>query len=281
MDVKTSIEWQVVVSAENTLYMGWQAKLFCFSALTRLGQRPIVVVHRTPHPLRPEFVALQERGFRVIEAPSFSAHPKGQYPPRNELGSLFTIASEMNSDFQHILFCEPDMLFVRTPEYQGSALAGEFYSYLDYRATHVYAAAKKLSVDHMVDELNRTSRIGVPYLLPTSHLKNIAVRWFEVLDAFERLSWVDIMYAFGIALIKEDARVTTTHLMQVNYDPLELVTGSLIHYCYGSALWDKRSFTMRSPFDIAEDSLVRGAGSGTLQAEIIRQLCEARQFYGG
>lgn len=259
--------------------MGWQSKLFCFSAFTRLGQRPTVIVHRTPHPLRPEFLALQRHGFRIVEVPSFSAHPKGQYPPRNELGSLLTISSLTNSDFDYVLFCEPDMLFITPPMYGNCALAGEFYSYLDYRDEHVRAVAQRLGVNHLVDELNRASRIGVPYLLPTIHLKTIANGWFEVLDAFEKLMWIDIMYAFGIALIRQKLYATTTHMMHDNHRPTDLVTRNLIHYCYGGPIWDKRAFTLRSPFDVPDESLAPG-GPGTIQAEIVTQIREAREFYG-
>ena len=46
---------RIVVSAENTAYSGWQAKLFYYSCITRAGHRPTIVVHQTGREWHPEF----------------------------------------------------------------------------------------------------------------------------------------------------------------------------------------------------------------------------------
>lgn len=270
------VGFKIVVSSENSSYMAWQTQLFCFSALTRLGKRPTVVVHRTSGPLRPEFEIVRNWGCRVIDAPPYSTHPKGIYPPRNEPGSLLTLAAHPDFQVGHILFCEPDMLFVHRLACSGE-LSGEYYGYLDYNQPRVQAAARKFGITASAEELNRMSRVGVPYLIPGPLLPRIAQRWIEVLDAFEEPDWIDIMYAFGLALAVENLPIKTTHLMAVNHDPLRKLDRSVLHYCYGDDRWSKRAYLNGgSPLD-ARDPVpsLRGL-SGTILGEILRQIRQAR-----
>src|SRR5262245_52101437 len=152
------VAYEVIVSSENSLYMGWQTQLFCFSAETTLKQRPIVVAHESGELLRPEFRVLQERGFKVLQVPSFAVTPSGvKYPPRNELGTLLEVASMTDLSGEYILFCEPDMLFARRLEYSGS-LAAEYYGYLHYEEPRVANTARKFGLGHLIGKLNETRR---------------------------------------------------------------------------------------------------------------------------
>jgi len=271
------LDFQIVVSAENSPYIAWQTQLFCFSTLTRLGKHPTVVVHRSAAPLLPEFEIVRSWGCPVVEAPQFRNHPKGEYPPRNELGSLLTIACLPEFKQGHVLFCEPDMLFVKRPKY-ADELSAEHYAYLDYTQERVYDAARKLGVEDRVQELNETSLIGVPYLIRTCDLPRIACRWIEVLDSFDELQWIDIMYAFGLALAIEGLTARTTHLMAHNCDPLKRLDRSIVHYCYGDWRWDKRAFRDgRSPL-ISSPIPSRKGLSGTVLGEILNQIQEARAY---
>ncbi len=270
--------FRIVVSSENSSYIAWQTQLFCFSALTRLGKRPTVIVHRTSGPLRPEFQIMRSWGCRVIDAPGYAIHPKGPYPPRNELGSLLTIASHPDFKAGHILFCEPDMLFVKRPQYSGE-LAGEYYAYLDYNQERVRTAAQKFDLGGKLNDLNRTSKIGVPYLIPAAILPRLAQRWMDILDAFEELDWIDIMYAFGIALAYEGLDAQITHMIDHNHDPLKPSAGSMIHYCYENSHWDKHWFqTGQSPLEPLTPMPSRKGLAGTINGEILKQLQEARKF---
>jgi hypothetical protein len=271
-----SVTFQIVVSSENTQYMGWQTQLFCFSALTTLGQYPTIIVHQTGFPLRPEFSMLRDDGFNLIETQSFSVFRKGKYPPRNEIGSLLTIASMPSFAAEHILFCEPDMLFVGPLEYRDT-LSGEFYHYLHYEQNHIMRAAEKVGLADVTEKLNETNRIGVPYLIPVRDVKRIASRWIEVLDAFDIPEWIDIMYAFGFALRLEGIHPETTHVMNDNLLQSKSLTGRIIHYCYGDSIWSKRSFVDRSPLNKPDWSLPR-ANSGTVLHEIVRQIRDAKKF---
>lgn len=272
-----SPDFQVVVSAENTPYIAWQTQLFCFSALTRVGKAPVVVVHRSAAPLLPEFEIVSYWGCRVIEAPQFRSHPCGEYPPRNELGTLLTIACLPEFKTGHILFCEPDMLFVDTPEYPAE-LCAEHYTYLDYTEKRVSDSAQKLGLGDCINGLNDIYHIGVPYFLPASELPRLASRWIEVLDSFVELKWIDIMYAFGLALAVDKLTATVTHLMTHNYDPLRKLDRNIIHYCYGDWRWDKRNYKDgHSPLLSAPLPSRKGL-SGTVLGEILNQIQQARGF---
>jgi hypothetical protein len=272
-----AVDFNVIVSSENSAYMAWQTQLFCFSALTRLGKHPTVVVHRAGTPLRPEFSTVSSWGCPVIEAPQFWHHPKGEYPPRNELGTLLTIASLPKFAEGHVLFCEADMLFVKRLVYSGE-LSGEHYSYMDYREKRVHAVARKFGIADRLDGLNETGTIGVPYLIPCQHIPRIARRWIDVLDSFDELQWIDIMYAFGLALAVEGLPAKSTQVMAHNYDPLSVLNRDLIHYCYGDWRWDKRAFREgHSPLGDAPIPSRKGL-SGTVLGEIFNQIRQARAY---
>jgi hypothetical protein len=272
-----SDRYQIFVSTENSRYMAWQTQLFCYSAWTALDQRPVVVLHDSGETIRAEYLDLQKRGFTVIEVPSYATtRARGAYPPRNEVGSLVEIASKPPLGSGPILFCEPDMLFVQPLGY-GSGLAAEFYVYLHYEDPHVRNVLRKFGMGHLADEFNKTRRFGVPYLIPQQHLQGLARRWIEVIDQFDQLEWIDIMYAFGIALALEGLDVEITHFMTDNYRPTRPLR-HVIHYCYGDNAWNKRSFRCSSPLELPNESLAFGQ-PGTVLGEIMRQLRGAKAFF--
>lgn len=271
-----SIDFEIVVSSENSQYMAWQTQLFCYSAVARMQKRPIVIVHKTSEPLREEFLMLIDLGFRVVEGPSFRTHPLGEYPPRNEVGSLLQVRAIDSLSADYILFCEPDMLFVERFDYHG-LLAGEHYEYLDYAAARVCTTARRFGVSQTVQQLNQSYKIGVPYLIPVRLVDLISSRWLEVLDAFNEIQWIDIMYAFGIALALENLQAETTHNMSVNYRASEPLSGRLIHYCYGDQAWNKRHYLKHSPFQRRTKSFENQ--SKTVLEEIAAQIGEAKRFF--
>lgn len=272
-----SDRYQIFVSTENSLYMAWQTQLFCYSAWTTLGQRPVVILHASGEPVRAGYLELRSCGFTVIEVPSYAAtRTGGAYPPRNEVGSLVEIASLATLGGGPILFCEPDMLFVQPLAYRG-VLAAEFYVYLHYEDPHVRNVLRKFAMEHRAADFNIGSRFGVSYLIPQQYLKRLAARWIEVIDQFDQLEWIDIMYAFGIATALEGLDVETTHFMTDNYRPTRPLR-HIIHYCYGDAVWNKRSFRCSSPLESTNESLDLGR-PGTVLGEIMRQLRGARAFF--
>jgi hypothetical protein len=271
-----SAQFQVVVSSENSLYMAWQTQLFCISCMTRLGQHPIVVVHAEDDVLRPEFIHLQKVGCEVIIAPSFKKHKLGNYPPRNELGTLLTICDHpLTTDF--ILLCEPDMLFVTTLDYPDE-LCGEYYSYVQYHDERIMHAAKALGLAAETENLERQYRIGVPYLIPVRLLSRIAPRWLSVLDSFPCLEWTDIMPAYGLALAVEKLTATTTRITTNNSNVTARLSGALIHYCHRDAIWSKQLYAKKSPLVVNEAELPTGR-PGSILFEMMQQLRQARGFF--
>jgi hypothetical protein len=286
--------FDLVVSAENRHYHAWQTRLLCFSALTRLRQAPVVVVHDTGVPLKTEFADLTRLGCRVIEAPSFARTPRGDACPcRNAAGTLLTAASSALVAGRDLLLCDPDMLFTGPVDYDGQ-LAADLYTYVEYDTEHVRHALRQAGLEQRVRELNATSRIGPPYYIPAALAERIAQRWMAALDTFTPPEWTDAMPAFGIALALEGIRPRTTHMVVTNGTrdgghlpaPLssdEISRRPIIHYCYDDETWTKRTFfkpASGSPLTVAAAALPHPA-AGTVLDLVMRQVREARAFFGG
>jgi hypothetical protein len=167
-------------------------------------------------------------------------------------------------------------LYERPLDYS-DALGAELYTYLHFEETRVAHAARACGIGHLIARLNATRRIGVPYLIPTRLNGRLASRWVEVLDTFEELRWIDIMYAFGIAVEMERLDVEVTHMMTDNYHPMKPVR-RLVHYCFGDPVWDKRQFRHQSPLELPDEALPAGV-PGTVLGEILRQIRQARAFF--
>jgi ribosomal protein L16 Arg81 hydroxylase len=270
----------LVISSENRHYLAWQTQLCCFSAMARLGVRPIVVVHGGEGGLLPEFGDLERRGCQVLRAPSFGATPKGTIClPRNAIGTLSVVASTGVLRAEHLLLCETDMLFVR-PKTSQCVLSGEFYPYVDYGDSQVVSVLDQLGMHSAIDVLNGSSQVGVPYVVPTEMAGRLARRWMDVFDRFESPRWIDPMPAFGIAAALEGLAIEVTRQMITNYDQDACVAAeTLIHYCYGDARWNKRHYVRAGTplLDTRVDEISCVAGS--VLAHIIEQIGEARRYF--
>jgi hypothetical protein len=169
------------------------------------------------------------------------------------------------------------MLFTEAPHYR-AGLAGEYYPYLNFTEERVMYVAGKFGIDARVPDLNTTCRIGVPYLIPVRDLMRIAKRWSDVLDEFRTIDWIDIMYAFGLAITIEELVAGTTHIMNHNGRPMSPVNRPIVHYCYGDPRWNKRHFVERSPFVVDCESPSPDI-RGSIHAEILTQIAEARDVF--
>jgi hypothetical protein len=188
------------------------------------------------------------------------------------VGSLVFVATHNLIQKDMILFCEPDMLFVRnlTPK---SGLSGEQYGYLDYTEPRIMNALEQAGFEKSDAVLSRCQTIGVPYWIPRSLLKRLSIAWLEVLDGMDEPRWIDIMYAWGIALQLEGETAEVTREMEENdYDDRKLGR-DLIHYCHGSDLWNKRKFIYKSPFSAAPHPIL--GAPGTVLREVTMQINEA------
>lgn len=272
-------EHRIIVSAENNPYMAWQAKLFHFSCLTRLAQPPVLVVHGAGGELHPDFQEVERAGGRVVRAPSYRMTAYGYaYPPRNTAGTLLHAAELCEDADDFIVLCDPDMIFVRRPQFP-SALAGDFYSYMDYDREFVAPACRALGLaPESVGPQKEELRCGAPYVIPAAKARDFAETWLKAIDLFPPRNWENSMYAFGLTAVRLGLRVQLTSLMESNYRPHAGRSGDVIHYCYGDETWSKRHyFTEEQARRVWEPQV--SAPRETVLGEILAQIREARDFY--
>ncbi len=270
---------RIVVSAENTPYAAWQAKLFCYSCLHHLQESPLIVVHESGRELHADYQSIIKAGGVVQSVPNYRITGHGDdYFPRNTAGTLLHAAEMCNAQNKFIVLCDPDMIFVRRPDFP-STLSGDFYAYMNYDREVVDLAAQAVGVTReMIAAHGRELRCGVPYVIPVSEAGSLAELWLAAIDAFPPRRWEDNMYAFGLAVAKMDLKVTLTQLADHNYWPDSRVQREMIHYCYGDESWSKRDFlTEAEAQKVWEPPTI--SRDGTIAGEIFLQLREARKFY--
>jgi hypothetical protein len=267
---------RIFVSAENNAYCGWQTKLFYFSCVTRLNHHPTIVVHDSGQPWHQDFSDLARAGARVCSAPSYSQSVHDDYPPRNTAGTLLHAAG-LCGDAEFIVLCDPDMIFVSEPEFP-SSLSGNYYFYMDYDRKEVVAAARRLHVAKDRMELQKEElRCGVPYVIPVAEARRLGESWLQAVDAFAPRNWIDIMHAFGLAVMNLGLRLTLTDFVDTNLRPGARSRREIIHYCYGDEKWEKRDFVEHRAGDVW-NPIVKGR-KGTILGEIVSQITEAEKFY--
>lgn len=271
---------RIVVSTENSAYQGWQAKLFYYSCVTRLGHQPIFIVHEKGERWHPDFYDLVRAGATVRGAPSYIL-PNG-IAPRNTAGTLLHAAPLLRPD-EFIVLCDPDMIFVRQPEFP-QELSANYYSYMRCQREPVEAAAAQFGIGPQVlKRLESRLCVGVPYVIPAVDAVPLAELWLRVFDTFSPEGrqwddiWQDIMYAFGIAALKLGWKINVQD--QVDLDqPGAIVRRPIIHYCMGEGRWCKRDYFPHDkvhkvwdpPFD---------PEAGSVLAEVFSQIRQAREFY--
>ena len=273
--------YRIVVSAENSPYLAWQAKLFHFSCVSRLNHSPIVIVHECGSKWHRDFQELADAGAIVSRVPSYCITSNGEdYPPRNTAGTLLHAAQLCSVKDEFIVLCDPDMIFMRRPSFSRN-LSGEYYGCLNYDRKPVRRAAKKIGIRlEMLDRQKEELCCGVPYVIPVAAAKPLADAWLQAIDAFSPRRWEDQMYAFGLAVVKVGLTLTLTHMMSHDYWPDAMVDCDVIHYGYGDKTWNKRSyFTTRQARKVWSSPAV--AQQGTIRAEVLAQIKEARDFYSG
>jgi hypothetical protein len=190
---------------------------------------------------------------------------------------LLHAAELCSAQDEFIVLCDPDMIFVRQPNFSRS-LSGEYYGYVNYDRKPVRRAAKKIGIRlEMLDRQKEELRCGVPYVIPVAAAKQLAEAWLQAIDEVSPREWEDQMRAFGLAVVKLGLRITLTHMMNHNYWPNAVVNRDVIHYCYGDKTWNKRNYvTTRQARKVWSPA---AAQQGTILAELLSQIREARDFY--
>lgn len=98
-----------------------------------------------------------------------------------------------------------------------------------------------------------------------------------MIDLFEEIDWIDMMYAFGFVACIERLDIITTRTMDTNVTDESAINGTLIHYCYADRAFDKRRYQQRSVLEVSEEQLAVGF-PGTINSEIFRQIGGLRSF---
>lgn len=271
---------RVVVSTENNAYAAWQTKLFHYSCLSRLGQSPVVIVHESARAeWHPDFHDLVRAGAVVRRAPSYRRSLTDDYPPRNTPGTLIHAAELCESEDEFIVLCDPDMIFVRRPDFP-TILSGDHYPYMmNYGRAAVREAAARLGITPAMIEAQREElHCGVPYVIPVADAGRLGRAWLEAARLFDAPERGDVMHAFGLAVLGLGLRVRLTHFIDHNYWQTEPLTRDVVHYCYGDAAWDKRHYFYEAQAARVWEARA-DAPPGSVLSEILAQLREARHFY--
>lgn len=282
MTRRVGTSFQVVISAEANPYMAWQAKLAHYSCVSRLGQAPIIVVHHSQAADREDLADIATRGGIVVAAPSYRKTSRGlNYGPRNSAGTLLEAARIVGSTVDYIMLSDPDVVFRRAPTV-GPVLSGAACGYLDYTEPPVRAAMKRLGIPAF--KLSRPSGgrfcCGIPYIIPQQYATPLALAWLEAIDAFVPPRWEDVMYAFGLAALMLELPLRRLRLADTNYVAEAPARAPVVHYCYDNTLWSKRRF-YSVPASRRVWTPPDGAKPGSVLAEVLIQLAEARRFYAG
>ena len=270
---------QIVVSAENNPYMGWQCQLFYFSCITRLDHHPIIIVHDSRRNWYSGFYDLVKAGCAVYPAPNYRVYGSGDdYACRNHPGSLIEAAKRLTDQNAFIVLCDADLIFTRTIEFP-ETLSGEFSSILNYESDFVSAASRELGIDsELVCSQQDSLGCSVPYIIPVPQAHELGTTWLRAIDAFRPRRWEDVMYAFGLAVVKLGLKLNITRLADTNYFPNEKVRAAIIHYAYADERWDKRHyFTFEQAATVWKPSLETTPGS--ILDEILTQIRQAGDFY--
>lgn len=269
----------IVVSAENTPYLAWQCKLFYFSCVTRLKHQPIVIVHTTARDWHPDFYELAKAGCAVHSAPNYRTYGGGDdLPGRNHPGSLIKAAEICDGRDEFIVLCDPDMIFVRSAEFL-DCLSADFSSFMDYDQDYIEEARLKFGVKrNELDAKKEKLTVAVPYVVPTALASEFGQTWLEAIDAFSSHKWEDVMYAFGLTVVKLGLEIEMTHLTDTNYWHDEPVKAPMIHYAYGDERWTKRNYFTDEEVPAVWHPEVK-AGKGTILSEVLSQIRQAGDFY--
>jgi hypothetical protein len=270
---------RIVVSAENNPYMGWQCQLFYFSCVTRLNQQPLIIVHDSGSNWYSGFYDLVKAGCAVYPAPNYRANGSGDdYACRNAPGSLIQAAQHFAGQDAFIVLCDADLIFTRAVEFP-ETLSGEFSSILNYDFDFVRDAVTELGIEHGTLDLQKESlSCSVPYVIPVAQAHELGTTWLHAIDAFRPRQWEDVMYAFGLTLVKLGLKLNITHLADTNYWPDEKARAPIIHYAYGDDRWTKRDYFTVEQADAVWETKIE-ATAGTIRHELLEQIRQARDFY--
>lgn len=270
---------QIVVSAENNAYTAWQCKLFYYSCVTRLKHQPLIIVHDSGNDLHRDFTELAKAGCAIHQAPGYRFHGRGDdYACRNTPGTLLYAGKMLAERDALLVLVDSDMIFTGPVEFP-QVLSGEFSSFVNYDRDFVSEALKRLGIERpTLDREKDSLRCCVPHVVPVALAQDLGVTWLQAIDAFIPRRWEDVMYAFGLSVVKLGLKLHLSHLVDHNYWPDHKVKAPIIHYAYGDERWTKRNYFRDDQMHELWNPTATAA-EGTILGEILKQISEAREFY--
>jgi len=276
---------EFVVSAENNPYLAWQALLLHASCVRRSLRAPTVVVHGEG-PLVAGFDHLALCGGRLQRAPSYRV---GDYAPRNTAGTLECV----QTDAPYVVLLDADLIFLDVPVWplpgRGEAVSN-LTPYLqpdDVNREPLKAACRALGLQ--ADTLAYGIHGGTPYLVRTEIARELAAEWLRCIDVLrsgpgsDGFRYLASMWGFVLATVRLGLHENLVDICTWNLDgsyPLTFTgaPASLLHYCYGDALFQKHQYSGDEAVAAAVWSLppIDGdSAAATIRAEI----AAARDFY--
>ena len=280
----------IVCSTENNCYTAWQAQTLAYSAV-RQGYQVMLVVHdalgKKLHPGYREAKRIAE----VVPAKSY----RGEYgyAPRNTAGTLLEAARVLPAG-ERMLLVDPDMLVVR-PFAMPDGLTGTSYPYVDYALPVPRRAARELGLDPDSVVRDEALSCGAPYSISVAGAEELAETWLRITDRLlvldgdetdppgeqvpEKFRWTLIMYGFGLAVRVLRQACRLNELSQDNWRPSARLERPIVHYCFSTSEWSKRSFPRAVPTPGVSVWEPPPAPAGTVHGELFALLRAAGDFY--
>lgn len=295
------MQCEVVVSCENNPYIMWQAMLFHYSCMKHLSQAPVFVVHTDDEKLLHGFERIRRKGGQVQTAQNYRRVDGVNYPPRNTAATL----RHVRTDAELIMLCDPDMVFVATPNIPFADLTENTVSFdrLDYLHTDDKFYRPLLEqvcepagvpfewlVKHPING-------GVPYLVPSGLKDRISDDWLHCMSLFpthapaavgpevlqigvgRQQHWLTVMWSIVLTMYRLEIDVQFTRYSTHNYADRPLPDSaagySMIHYCYPTDSFDKRTYDTLETADSSVWNAEAAAGSASeLVCQQLREACE-------
>jgi hypothetical protein len=301
----------IVVSAENTAYLGWQSALFHHSCVQATGRAPLVVVHGDEPELVEEYQHIAAAGGRIQRAPNFRTYRGVTFAPFNTIAT----AQLAETDAGHILLAEPDMVFLRPPpvaetlaEMEAHAISFDRIGYLhirDENRARMREVCRRIGADFEALDTHPVDG-GVPHLIPIGERAALCAAWFDLTvaiaqtvidldrrwwDRFARRSlmtfpgnWISGMWGLVLAVRQLGLNPVMTEWCASNareglFGPADRPkpSPSIIHYCYSQPGFDKRKH--RDRHALLAWSATAEPPAGSSAATILAQLNAAADFY--
>lgn len=301
----------IVVSAENTAYLGWQSALFHYSCIQATGRAPLVVVHGDEPELVDEYRQIAEAGGRVQRVPNFRTYRGIAFAPFNTIAT----AQLAETDARHILLAEPDMVFLRPPplaealaEVDAVGISFDRIGYLhirDENRERMREVCRRIGADFAGLESDPVDG-GVPHLIPVGQRAALCAAWFDLTvaiaqtvialdrrwwDRFSRRSlmtlsgnWISGMWGLVLAVRQLGLRPVMTEWCASNasqglFGPADRPkpNPSIIHYCYAHPDFNKRKHRDRQ--SLLAWAAAAAPPSEDTAATVRAQLNAAADFY--